>query len=331
LPQVQNHRSSLRGDQPRAGSGCADTLALLLRRVRDPRQRRTRCSPFPQKTRRSTEESAQPCPQLGSRHPLQFALPDRPDPPSEPPQLAVVRDVAFPVASELGEPEARVRLRQPAPHAAVEVPEASPDLQDDEVLRRDDEPHRVERTANPEFGARVFRPYAGHVCRPLLGRDPVRHAESHSLPRAGVKRIDGSIGQRLGSLQAVRLRRQSVQGWTAMNSCWGYLMETDTTSLLPSRAWLLLRLLDSQVGDRRDRRPIWFACLTSPSNADQFLPRLRGRDPTNSAPVPHKRAILEALRWQTFPYPKREPSPQGRVQVADLDPVPTTFAAASAP
>jgi hypothetical protein len=44
-----------------------------------------------------------------------------------------------------------------------------------------------------------------------------------------------------------------------------------------------------------------------------------------------KRAILQALRWQTFPYPKREPSAQDRVQVADLDPVPKTFAAASAP
>jgi hypothetical protein len=43
-----------------------------------------------------------------------------------------------------------------------------------------------------------------------------------------------------------------------------------------------------------------------------------------------KRAILKALRWQTFPYPKRAPSPEERVQVVDFDPVPTTFAAASA-
>jgi hypothetical protein len=41
-----------------------------------------------------------------------------------------------------------------------------------------------------------------------------------------------------------------------------------------------------------------------------------------------KRAILQALRWQTFPYPKREPSPQDRVQAADLlDPIPKTYAA----
>lgn len=40
-----------------------------------------------------------------------------------------------------------------------------------------------------------------------------------------------------------------------------------------------------------------------------------------------KRAILEALRWKTFPYPKRAPSPQDRVQVVDLDPVPKDFAA----
>ena len=44
-----------------------------------------------------------------------------------------------------------------------------------------------------------------------------------------------------------------------------------------------------------------------------------------------KRAILRALRWQTFPYPKRAQSPQDRVQVVDLDPVPKTLAAAPAP
>ena len=43
-----------------------------------------------------------------------------------------------------------------------------------------------------------------------------------------------------------------------------------------------------------------------------------------------KRAILEALRWQTFPYPKREPSPEDRVRVVDLDAVPKAVAAASA-
>jgi hypothetical protein len=35
-----------------------------------------------------------------------------------------------------------------------------------------------------------------------------------------------------------------------------------------------------------------------------------------------KRAILQALRWQTFPYPKRAQSPEDRVHVVDLDPVP---------
>jgi hypothetical protein len=38
-----------------------------------------------------------------------------------------------------------------------------------------------------------------------------------------------------------------------------------------------------------------------------------------------KCAILQALRWQTFPYPKRALSPQDRVQVV----VPTTLTAAS--
>ena len=40
-----------------------------------------------------------------------------------------------------------------------------------------------------------------------------------------------------------------------------------------------------------------------------------------------KRAILQTLRWQTFPYPKRELSPEDRVQVVDLDPVPKTLTA----
>jgi hypothetical protein len=44
-----------------------------------------------------------------------------------------------------------------------------------------------------------------------------------------------------------------------------------------------------------------------------------------------KRAILQALRWQTFPYPKREQSPENQVEVVDFDPVPTTLAAVSAP
>lgn len=43
-----------------------------------------------------------------------------------------------------------------------------------------------------------------------------------------------------------------------------------------------------------------------------------------------KREILQALRWQTFPYPKRELSPEDRLQVVDPVLVPTTFAAASA-
>jgi hypothetical protein len=43
-----------------------------------------------------------------------------------------------------------------------------------------------------------------------------------------------------------------------------------------------------------------------------------------------KRTILQALRWQTFPYPKRALSPEDQDQVVDLDPVPATFAAASA-
>jgi hypothetical protein len=42
-----------------------------------------------------------------------------------------------------------------------------------------------------------------------------------------------------------------------------------------------------------------------------------------------KRAILQALRWQTFPYPKREPSPEDGVQVVNVDPIQTTLATAS--
>jgi hypothetical protein len=44
-----------------------------------------------------------------------------------------------------------------------------------------------------------------------------------------------------------------------------------------------------------------------------------------------KRILRAALRWEVLAYPKREPSPEGRVQVVDLDPVPTTFVAASSP
>jgi hypothetical protein len=43
-----------------------------------------------------------------------------------------------------------------------------------------------------------------------------------------------------------------------------------------------------------------------------------------------KRILRAALTWEVLPYPKREPSPEDRVQVVDLDPVPTTLAAASA-
>jgi hypothetical protein len=42
-----------------------------------------------------------------------------------------------------------------------------------------------------------------------------------------------------------------------------------------------------------------------------------------------KKAILRALRWQTFPYPKRTQSLEDRVQVVDLDSISPTFAAAS--
>lgn len=44
-----------------------------------------------------------------------------------------------------------------------------------------------------------------------------------------------------------------------------------------------------------------------------------------------KRILRRALRWEVMEYPKREPSTEDRVQVVDLDPIPTTFAAASAP
>ena len=40
-----------------------------------------------------------------------------------------------------------------------------------------------------------------------------------------------------------------------------------------------------------------------------------------------KRILRAALRWEVLPYPKREPSPEDRVQVVNLDPVPKTFAA----
>jgi len=42
-----------------------------------------------------------------------------------------------------------------------------------------------------------------------------------------------------------------------------------------------------------------------------------------------KRLLRSALRWDVLPYPKREPSPEDRIQLLDPDPVPKTFPAAS--
>lgn len=39
------------------------------------------------------------------------------------------------------------------------------------------------------------------------------------------------------------------------------------------------------------------------------------------------RQLRKALRWTVEPYPKRAQSPQERIRVADLDPVPKTLAA----
>ena len=44
-----------------------------------------------------------------------------------------------------------------------------------------------------------------------------------------------------------------------------------------------------------------------------------------------KKILRRALRWEVIEYPKRAQSPEDRVQVVDLDPVPESFAAASAP
>jgi hypothetical protein len=43
-----------------------------------------------------------------------------------------------------------------------------------------------------------------------------------------------------------------------------------------------------------------------------------------------KRILRAALRWEVLAYPKREPSPEDRVQVVDLDPIEKTFAARDA-
>jgi hypothetical protein len=40
-----------------------------------------------------------------------------------------------------------------------------------------------------------------------------------------------------------------------------------------------------------------------------------------------KRILRRALRWEVMEYPKRKQSPEDRVQVVDLDPIPTTLAA----
>ncbi|HTR24859.1 MAG TPA: hypothetical protein VMI10_12845 [Terriglobales bacterium] len=40
-----------------------------------------------------------------------------------------------------------------------------------------------------------------------------------------------------------------------------------------------------------------------------------------------KKVLRAALRWQVMEYPKQAPSPEDRVQIVDLDPVPKTYAA----
>ena len=42
-----------------------------------------------------------------------------------------------------------------------------------------------------------------------------------------------------------------------------------------------------------------------------------------------QRILRRELRWEVTEYPKREPSPKDRVQIADLESVPTTLGAAS--
>jgi hypothetical protein len=42
-----------------------------------------------------------------------------------------------------------------------------------------------------------------------------------------------------------------------------------------------------------------------------------------------KRILRAALRWEVLPYLKREPSPEDRVQIVDLDPVPKSFVASA--
>lgn len=44
-----------------------------------------------------------------------------------------------------------------------------------------------------------------------------------------------------------------------------------------------------------------------------------------------KRILRRALKWEVMDYPKRQPSPENQDRVANLDPVPATVAAASAP
>lgn len=41
-----------------------------------------------------------------------------------------------------------------------------------------------------------------------------------------------------------------------------------------------------------------------------------------------KKILRRALRWEVMEYPKQQPSPQGRVQVVDLDPVRKTASVA---
>jgi len=42
-----------------------------------------------------------------------------------------------------------------------------------------------------------------------------------------------------------------------------------------------------------------------------------------------KRMLRAALKWDVLPYPKREPSPEDRAHVVNLDPIAKTFAASA--
>ena len=122
----------------------------------------------------------------------QLALPYHQDAPAQPRQLALLDEIPFPVAIELGAPELDARLRRARKRTArMTMPEATvheddlPPAREDEIRSARQLPpvepisvaKPVDQAANGHLGARSLVPDPGHDFGAALGADRV-HAAS---------------------------------------------------------------------------------------------------------------------------------------------------------